>query len=254
METGTLSGNATVANSYGGYTGAGYVVIGADVGDAVTFPVESLATSPGFVMPIGVRFAAGGAEEGLTRVLTVDVDGTEYSAVAFPTLTVGMNAGWDVYRALRFSIPVNPGINMVTIRNADNFDIGGVNLDGYLYNPCPTSTNESPTLGSISQQFRAAGTDARVEIPNLADAESSTFQIEVVGWPEDPDLSITIVGDSIVIEGDPGPSGTTSQVQVIVTDTDPNAPRKVSTEFELVSTRYSRAADFGDQRSDVRPD
>jgi hypothetical protein len=108
-------GGLDAAGLWGGYTGAGYLDMGADVGDAASFAVDAPTAG---VYAIAIRYANGASA---ARPMTLSVDGAATAALE------GASTGaWSAWAEETVFLRLAPGPRVISLANDGR---GGPNLD-----------------------------------------------------------------------------------------------------------------------------
>jgi hypothetical protein len=109
-------------NLWDGFTGSGYLDMGADIGDAASFVVDAPAAG---VYTLTFRYANGGNVNGVNgdRPMAISVNGANAGNASFPG--TGVN-NWDVWAETTFDVTLVQGQNTIvianTIANGPNID------------------------------------------------------------------------------------------------------------------------------------
>ncbi|MGK0545712.1 carbohydrate-binding protein [Halomonas cupida] len=194
-----------------GFSGAGYLDMGGDVGDAAEFQVSvDLAGT----YTLEVRYA-NGAGNGADRPMTVLVDGASQGSLAFAS-TGGDPVGWENWTTTTIEVELAAGDNTIRLANegtaGPNIDLVTVSRDGVA----PPRPVEPGDRFSVKINFQPEGTavpDGYIADNGKAFGTQSVTvdgQVHQYGW----------VTEESIYDSDPGtePLDISSLTSVAVND------------------------------------
>ena len=185
-----------------GHTGAGYMDMGQNVGDAISFTVD--APAPG-TYTLSFRYANGGATG---RPMTFTIDGG-----AAQTLDFVPGAAWTDWRIQTVEVTLTAGSHTFQLANATTT---GANIDRVIISSAATADTSADTDGNLAL---AAGdlSDPAAAVFTVTglDADIVSYAVTVNGGapqPVSPDASGQFTLDlSALAPGD-------ATVEIVVTD------------------------------------
>jgi len=149
LETSVAAGDDGL---WDGSSGAGYLDMGGQVGDAAYFEVDVETAG---TYQLDVRYAESGAS-GASRPMAVLVDGADQGNLAFPSTGTG-TAGWETWQHGTLTLALASGTNVVRLQNVIG---GGPNID-------------SLTLTAMAADDSSASLVIQAEDANLVSIDDS---------------------------------------------------------------------------------
>jgi glucose/arabinose dehydrogenase/phosphatidylethanolamine-binding protein (PEBP) family uncharacterized protein len=243
-ETGTIS-QGVIESNHAGFTGTGFVNYDNVVGSYVEYTVNAAqAGSHSLVF----RYANGTAVD---RPLNVTVDGTQSTAVSFPSTTV-----WTTWREVTTTVTLKAGANKVrgtatTANGGPNADRLTVNFTGPVDTEPPTAPTNLRSTGhtssSVSLAWDAATDNVKVVGYDIYQhgglmktVDGDTLAATVEGLHADTDYDWTVfakdatpnvspASNNVVVRTDPAPP----DVVRPTTPTNLRSPGKTATSVDL---------------------
>lgn len=151
---------------WNGSSGPGYVDMGAQIGDAVSFEVDVETAG---TYQLDVRYAASSAT-GASRPMNVLVDGDQQGMLTFPTTGTG-TAGWQTWGHSTLTVTLESGTNVVRLENVVG---GGPNIDSLTLTPMELSEPGEPGGTPTSLVIQAENGDL-VTINDMGAISSPTL-------------------------------------------------------------------------------
>jgi hypothetical protein len=181
-----VPGNAEILNDpvrdangdglWDGFTGAGYMDMGGQVGDAVGFTVDAPAAGD---YTFTFRYANGGAGANGPRPMALTVNGEPAGTPQFAGTGVG---GWNVWAEETVTVTLESGANLIRLANTI---ANGPNLDRVIVASVEAPADDTADAdGDLAiAAVDLADPDAAVFAISGVDADVETVEITVNGGP-----------------------------------------------------------------------
>lgn len=210
VESGALTGGATVQTDHSGYTGTGFAggFTDANKGNAQAAMTVNVATAGSYTL--GLRYANG---TGSSRTLSLYINGTKLKQT-----TLNATADWNSWSTQSETATLNAGNNTVAYRY-DASDSGNANLDNLTVTSAATGaadlvvtsvawTPTSPQTGN-AMAFRATiKNQGGSATPAIKHGVNFTVDGVQVAWSDNNTASLA-AGASVTLTANGGPAGAT---------------------------------------------